>query len=205
MPRANQDVPIRIETERLYLRCYQPGDGPMYFAVSQNNREHLMRYESDNVVMEVSSPEDAENIVRDLATEWEKGNSFFLGVFDKVSDEFVAQIYIGSVDWDLPEFQLGYFVDKDHEGQGYVTEAVRATLGVIFDYLKAHRVRLECDDTNLRSKRVAERSGMVLEGHFRETKRDLEGRYSGTLHYGLLQSEFEMLKIDPQMRGNPLV
>jgi aminoglycoside 6'-N-acetyltransferase len=100
-------------------------------------------------------------------------------------------VYIGSVSWDLPEFEVGYFVDKDHEGQGYVTEAVKAALRFIFEHLQAHRVRLECDDTNARSYRVAERCGFTREGHLREVKKHADGTFSGTLCYGLLRSEFE--------------
>jgi RimJ/RimL family protein N-acetyltransferase len=191
--KSSLDIPIRMETERLVLRCYQPGDGQWYFAMSQKNRSHLLRYESDNVAMEIKSEDHAEVVVRDLAAEWEARNSFFLGVFDKSSGEFVAQIYVGPVNWELPEFQIGYFVDKDHEGRGYVTEAVKATLRFAFQHLKAYRVRLECDDTNVRSSRVAERCGMVKEGHFRENKVSPEGGFSGTLHYALLRAEFEAL------------
>ena len=183
------DIPTRIDTERLYLRSYQPGDGPWYFAMSQKNQSHLMRYEADNVVMGIKSDEDAEIVVRDLAAEWVARNSFFLGVFDKRTDEFVAQIYVGPVSWDLPEFQIGYFVDKDFEGQGYVTEAAKAALRFAFEHLRAHRVRLRCDDTNVPSRRVAERCGMVREGHIRENKRNEDGSITGTLLYGLLRGE----------------
>ncbi len=62
--------------------------------------------------------------------------------------------------------------------------------GGSFEHLKAHRVRLERDDSNVRSYRVAERCGMVKEGHIRENKKNPDGTLSGTLHYGLLRSEF---------------
>ena len=52
---------------------------------------------------------------------------------------------------------------------------------------------MECDEANLRSRRVAERCGLVLEGHVRENKRNADGTLSGTLYFGLLKSEFEAL------------
>jgi aminoglycoside 6'-N-acetyltransferase len=116
-----------------------------------------------------------------------------MGAFKRETEEFVAQVYVGPVDWDVPEFTIGFFADNDHEGKGYVTEASRAAIGFIFEHLGAHRVRLECDDTNQRSVRVAERCGMVREGHIRENKRHTDGTLSGTLHYGLLKREFEAL------------
>lgn len=187
------DIPARFETKRTYLRSYEAGDGPWFYLMSQRNRTHLARYEADNVVMSIESEENAEVVVRELAAEWEARNFFFMGAFDRETDEFVAQIYVGPVNWDLPEFEIGFFVDRDHEGQGYVTEAVRATLGFIFEHLGAHRVRLECDDTNERSWRVAERCGLVQEGHIRENKVNADGTLTGTLHYGLLRREFEAL------------
>jgi len=184
------DIPTRIETERLYLRCYQAGDGPWYYAMAQRNKSHLARYESGNPVMTIDAEEDAEIVVRSFAAAWAARDAFFLGAFRRDTNGFVAQIYIGAVNWDLPEFELGYFADVEHEGQGYVTEAARAALSFAFEYLGAHRVRLRCDDTNVRSFRVAERCGMVREGHIREDKRNSDGSISGTLHYGMLRNEF---------------
>jgi ribosomal-protein-alanine N-acetyltransferase len=185
------EIPERIEAGRIILRPYQAGDGPWFYAMSQRNRAHLARYEAENVVMSIQSEQDAEVLVRELAAAWEARDYFFMGAFVKGTGEFVAQVYIGPVHWDVPEFEIGFFVDVDHEGQGYVTEAVRAAMGFIFEHLQAHRVRLECDDTNVRSRRVAERCGMVLEGHIRENKRNADGTLSGTLHFRLLRREFE--------------
>ena len=185
-----QEIPTRIEAKRIYLRSYQAGDGPWYYAMSQRNRAHLARYEAGNAAMSIENEHDAEEVIRDFAAGWQARNYFFMGAFDRQNDEFVAQVYVGPVNRDVPEFAVGYFVDQAYEGQGYITEAVNAALGFIFDDLKAHRVRLECDDSNERSWRVAERCGMVREGHIRENKRNPDGTLSGTLYYGLLKSEY---------------
>jgi ribosomal-protein-alanine N-acetyltransferase len=189
MSKTEADIPTRIEAERLYLRRYERGDGPWYYAMGLRNRDHLARYETDNPARSLHSEQEAEMLMHDLATDWDGRLAFFLGAFDRASDEFVAQIYIGPMNWALPEFAVGYFVDRGHEGQGFVAEAVRASLGFIFQYLGAHRVCAECDDTNLRSARVLERCGFVREGHFRENKRHPDGTISGTLHFGLLRSD----------------
>jgi len=39
------DIPNSIETNRLILRRYEPGDGSMYFTVGQKNRQHLQQFE----------------------------------------------------------------------------------------------------------------------------------------------------------------
>jgi aminoglycoside 6'-N-acetyltransferase len=194
MQKNHPDIPTSFESRRLHLRSYRPGDGPCYYAVGLRNREHLLRYESDNVVMQLTSEQDAENTVGELAELWEKRKSFFIGGFDVLDNKFVLQVYVGPVNRDLPEYQIGFFVDKEYEGKGYVAEAVRATLEFIFHHLGAHRISAECDDTNVRSVRVLERCGMSREGLMRENKRNADGTLSGTLHYGLLKQEFDDLQ-----------
>jgi len=190
MPPASPDIHARLETERLYLRCYAEGDGAWYYPMSLRNRTHLSRYEPENPVTAIKSEREAEVVVRSFALQWAEGRNFFLGAFDRMTDQFVAQVHVGLVSSELPEFQIGYFVDAEHEGRGYVTEAVRAVLLFAFQDLRAFRVRLECDDTNVRSMRVAERCRMVREAHLRQNKKNRDGTFSGTMIYGLLRSEF---------------
>jgi ribosomal-protein-alanine N-acetyltransferase len=187
------DIPTCIETERLYLRPYRAGDGAWYYGISLRNRAHLARYEAGNPALALSDPQSAEVLMREFAAHWVARSCFFMGVFDRASDEFVAQIYVGPIDWGLPEFEIGYFADVDHQGQGYVTEAVGGTLRFVFQHLGARRICLRCDDTNLRSALVAERSGLAREGHVRENKAHPDGSITGTLYYGMLRSEFGAL------------
>ena len=193
MNKLNSTVPAVFESERLILRSYRAGDGPVYYAAGLRNRDHLNRFESDNVVMQLKDEEDAETVVRELAELWNDGKSFFIGCFEKTSQDFVAQVYVGVVNQELPGFQIGFFVDKEYEGQGYVTEAVMATLKFVFHHLHAHKVSAECDEANVRSIRVLERCGFTREGLLRENKCRVDGTISGTLHYGILQKEYEQL------------
>ncbi len=190
------EFPTPFESERLALRSYRPGDGKWYYAMSLKNREHLSRFEADNVTTNIASEEAAEQLVVELEAAWKAGSSFFIGAFDKKTGEFVAQIYVGPVDWSLPEFQIGYFADIDHEGQGFVTEGVKAVLTILFEKMNAHRVHLGCNETNVRSIRVAERCGMTREGYLRENTPNPDGTYSGSFIYGLLQSEYRAINAE---------
>lgn len=180
----------RIETERLYLRSYRPGDGAWYCAMSLRNRGHLARFEAGNAAMSIETEADAERVIAEFLAGWTTGRAFFLGAFTRDPDNFAAQLYVGAANSHLPEFEVGFFADVEHEGHGYVSEAVTGVLRFLFDGLNAHRVRLECDDTNERSARVAERCGFVREGHIRENHLWPDGSVTGTLHYGLLRREY---------------
>ena len=186
----NSTLPSVIETSRLTLRSYREGDGQWYFEMSKRNRAHLQRYEPDNPAMDIKTEEDAKKTIAYFVNAWKKRTQYFIGVFLKESEQFVAQIYIGSVNQNVPEFGIGYIADVDHEGKGYVTEAVNAVVKSLFEILNAHRIRIETDDTNIRSIRVAERCGFAKEGHIRENKKNSDGTYSGTIFLGLLRNEF---------------
>jgi RimJ/RimL family protein N-acetyltransferase len=160
--------------------------------MSQRNHAHLERYESGNPAMAIKTEEDATKVITDLVNEWKKGSHYFMGVFLKDPEQFVAQLYFGLVNRNVPEFGIGYFADVEHEGNGYVTEAVNAVVKLLFETLNAHRLRIETDDTNVRSIKVAERCRFSKEGHIRENKKNPDGTYSGTLYYGLLRSEFNI-------------
>jgi aminoglycoside 6'-N-acetyltransferase len=191
MPQNKPAIPTRLEVKRVYLRHYQPGDGALLFAVSQRNRDHLARYESGNALLSIQDSEGAESLAWELEQAWLEGSHYFWGVFLKESDEFVGQLYLGPTDLDLPEYVMGFIADVNHQGRGYITEASSAVLGFAFESLGAHRVVLFCNDTNLRSWKVAERCGMVREGHQRENKQNPDGSLSGTYLYGILREEYQ--------------
>jgi RimJ/RimL family protein N-acetyltransferase len=184
------DISLPIETTRLTIRPYRLNDAVWYYEMSLRNKEHLSKYEANNPVMSIMTESDAKNTIEDFISLWDAQKYRFMGVFLKDSNEYVAQIYLGKLNGNLPEFGIGYISDVNHEGNGYVTEAVNAIVKELFEKAGAHRIQIETDDTNLRSIAVAERCGFVKEGHLRKNKINLDGTYSGTLFFGFLRDEY---------------
>jgi RimJ/RimL family protein N-acetyltransferase len=184
------DISIPIETTRLLIRPYRAEDAIWYYKMSLKNKEHLARYESENPIMSFMTESDAEKTINDFISIWDGQKYRFLGVFLRDTNDFVAQIFLGKLDDQLPEFGIGYIADVEQVGNGYVTEAVSAIVKELFENVKAHRIQIETDDTNGRSIGVAERCGFRKEGHLRENKKHPDGTISGTLFFGLLGSEY---------------
>jgi RimJ/RimL family protein N-acetyltransferase len=191
MSKSPFGMPERMETERLSLRPYRAGDGPMYYAASVRNRDHLAEFESGNVLMHLKDEEHAEAVIMGLAADWSARTRFFIGIFEKATGEWAGQVYVEPTNWQLPEFAIGYVADVNHEGKGYISEAVMAVLGTLFRDLGAHRVRSDCSENNTRSWRLLERCGFKREGHLRENKRNPDGSFHGDFLYGLLRREHE--------------
>jgi len=184
------DIPERIETERLYLRAYKAGDGPMYYAAGMRNRAHLAQFEAGNILLHLKNEDHAEAVVRELAADWIARTYFFIGIFEKESSEWAGQVFVAATDWELPEFTIGYVADVHFEGKGVVSEAVHGVLEMLFRDLGAHRVKSDCHEYNTRSWRLLERCGFKREGHLRENKRNADGSFHGDFLYGLLQQEY---------------
>lgn len=191
MHRMLLDIPDQFPTERLLVRRYHAGDGLMYWEMAQRNRDHLFPFEAHNAARSLRSQQDAENLVRDFAAQYALRQQFFLGAFDRQGEAFVAQIYIGATNWEIPEFSLGYFVDVDHEGKGYVTEAALGALDFIFEHFVAERVILHCSDANPRSANVARRCGFIQEAHLRQSTIMADSQRCGQYFFGLLREEYE--------------
>lgn len=184
------DFPERLETERLYLRSYKAGDGHMYYAASIRNRNHLAEFESGNILMNLKTKEHAEAIVRELAADWIARKHFFIGIFEKATNEWIGQVYIGPTNWDLPEFTIGYVADLNHEGKGYLSEAVKRVLEMLFEDVSAHRVKSDCNENNIRSIKLLERCGFRREGHLIENRKNADGTFHGDYLYGMLRREY---------------
>lgn len=185
------DIPKRLETQRLSLRAYGAGDGSWYFAMIERNRAHLANVIPD-FILAMASVDDAEVLMRHWAADWAARARFCIGAWERASGEFAAEIYIQPMDWSVPVLELGYFADVDHQGRGFVTEAVAACLKMVFKTMHAHKVVLTCDDANPKSHGVAERCGFVREGHLRQQKKRPDGSLSGTVFYGMLSSDYEV-------------
>ena len=86
--------------------------------------------------------------------------------------------------------EMGFWVAKDHWGQGYCTEAARAVLRYAFVDRGIHKVTAAHLAPNLASGRVMQKIGMTQEGVQKEhvLKND---RYEDLVLYGILRAEWE--------------
>lgn len=184
------EIPLELETERLLIRKFTKGDGKDVYALfERNNNRELLREHVDEA-KNLKTEEDAEIDIRQHAAEWESRERFVMGVWSKSSREYVGQIWIEPKRWEVPSFELGYYLDQGLSGMGLATEAAARSLEFLFGELKAHKVIIVTRDTNERSYKLAERLGFVKEGHSRECGMQ-DGKRWGLLYYGMLSSEFK--------------
>ncbi|MHA2501227.1 MAG: GNAT family N-acetyltransferase, partial [Candidatus Hodarchaeales archaeon] len=133
------DLPTRLETSRLIIRKYEKHDGvALYRLLEKNdNREYLKDHVTE--ASTITTEEEAEIRVRELNADWVARNRFVMGIWLKKPDVYVGQIWIEPKKWEVPSFELGWFLEKSHQGQGIATEAAEAAIHFLFNHLKAHK------------------------------------------------------------------
>lgn len=62
---------------------------------------------------------------------------------------------------DADTLDVGYWISHDSTGHGYVTAAAAGLTRVAFEHYRCRRVRITCDEANVRSAAVAERVGFT--------------------------------------------
>ncbi len=183
------DIPTRLDTERLVVRKYEEGDGrELYLLLERNGNRELLK-ENVEEVSSIKTEEETEIRVRKHSAEWFARDRFVMGIWLKSEDKYVGEIWIEPKKWEVPSFEIGWFLDQGYQRRGIATEAVQRSLKFLFNDLNAHKVIVITRDTNPRSCMLAERLGFRREGHLRESGIENGKRY-GLFYYGMLRTEF---------------
>jgi len=181
------DLPDAIETERLVLRSPRPGDGPAMNAAILDTWDALHRWMP--WARERPAVEETETIARQLHASFLTRADLPMVMFLQDRKTVVGSTGLHRMDWSVPRFEIGYWIRRTHEGQGYVSEAVNALARFAFRTLEAERVEIHCSHRNARSQRVAERCGFTLEGRLRNHGRETTGELRDMMVYALIPGD----------------
>jgi RimJ/RimL family protein N-acetyltransferase len=189
----------RIETERLVIRCYEPGDALMLQHAINASLEHLRPW----MPWAREEPKGLESkvaLIRLFRGQFDLGQDYVFGIFLKGASGVpgAASMTRASEPTELigstglhtrlgkDAREIGYWINARHIGQGYATEAVSALMKVGFEIEGLNRIEIHCAPANLRSQRVPEKLGYRLEATLKKeaaqevmiwtmTRKDYEG------------------------------
>ncbi|NMH73948.1 GNAT family N-acetyltransferase [Bacillus sp. RO2] len=182
-----KDFPYEFTTERLLVRMPLPGDGSAVHDAIIHSLPELKPWmifaQHDQKV------EDVEANIRESHAQFLQRKDLRLMVFLKETGEFVASSGLHRIDWSIPKFEIGYWIDSRHSGKGYITEAVEGISQFAFEQLGANRVEIRCDSNNVKSRAVAERAGYTLEGILKSSERDVNGELRDTCVFAKVKSQ----------------
>ena len=153
--------PVTLETDRLMLRPFAPGDVDAVYDACQD--EDIQFYTPVPVPYR---REEAERRVRvDWPRGWDTDDDYNLGGFCKDGGTFVGLYCLTRVSRGV--YELGFWAVNEQRGHGYSVEAARALCEWGWATLDVHRIEWWAMVGNTGSRAVAEKLGFTVEGTLR--------------------------------------
>jgi RimJ/RimL family protein N-acetyltransferase len=104
-----------------------------------------------------------------------RGDAFFFAVCELGDDRFIGTTWLKEVNWMDGNAELAIYMDRDHIGAGWGTDALRTLLAFGLDSLGLERIWLTVDADNGRAIRSYEKVGFRQEGVMRRGRRGPAG------------------------------
>jgi len=160
---------VRLDTERLVIRSFVPDDADALHERVFSLPE-AMRFIPKGTVTDVERTR--RSVRRYIEHETTHGFSLW-AVLDRTTGEFIGSCGLVLVEGTGPEVELAYHFAPDRWGQGYATEAARASLAYGFGEAGLERIIAISAPEHHASRRVMEKCGMTLVGPCRYYDMDL--------------------------------
>lgn len=185
------DLPDELRGKRVLLRPYRVEDAKAFLAAIDESREHLRPWLA--WIDSHATIDDTRDYCARCAASWILRTDLTLGVFTAAGNRFLGGTGLHNPNWQLRSFEIGYWLRESAIGHGYMTETVSLLARFALDDLHANRVELSCDVANDASRRVAERSGFLLEGRFRNVLPAPDGAPRDSFVYSLTPADRERI------------
>ncbi|MBO5997536.1 MAG: GNAT family N-acetyltransferase [Alphaproteobacteria bacterium] len=180
----------KIETERLILKPYDRTFecAIMLYNAIKNNWDFLTRFLYK--MLNTKSPEDEYAWLVSMSEKWKNMDGPCYSIWTK-DGKFVGSCDLHSMDYERQTADVGYWLQQEYAGKGYMTEALKA-LEDNFFARGFNRLTIVMDTENTPSEKVAIRCGYTKEGvmrqwHYNPTLKSFRDMYL----YSKLKSEWE--------------
>lgn len=155
-------MPEIIENDTIWLssRNNHKYDEDMWFEIDKN-RDFLRTYMP--WVDKTNSLQDCNSATDMFTDKWQKGTDFAYSIVLKSIGKAIGSIDVHNVDRENHSAEIGYWLAKEYNGLGYMTQAVKLIETEAF-LQGLHRLVITTQQENTRSSNVAKRSGYIFEG-----------------------------------------
>ena len=174
--KAPRPIFEELRSGRLLLRSYRLEDAPALYEAIAESRDHLRPWES--FANAFQTVEETQNWILRQREHWEVYDWFYIGMWHQLRERYLGGLWLGPLGlngWQIPAFELAYWLRVSALGQGYATEGVRLLMDYAVEVLGTQRLELSIDARNERSLALARRLGFKEEGRLRHLALEREG------------------------------
>ena len=187
------ELPDELIGDRVLVRSYKAGDGQAVWDAVEESREHILPWLPWGDTHR--SLDDSEAFVRRNQARWLTREHLAMGIWQRNNGAFLGGSGLHRIEWDVPSFEIGYWLRRTAVGHGYMTEAVRLLSRLAFDTLNAKRVFIRCAAGNRKSAAIPPRLGFILEGTHRNAKRNASGELCDMLMFAMTPDDYDRSSI----------
>jgi ribosomal-protein-alanine N-acetyltransferase len=167
---------ILLKGKEIYLRLLEENDAEALLQLEVKNREFFQKYaplRADHFY----TLEFQRHIIRDHLENYKLGNRYAFGIYLTSTNQLIGNIVLRHISPEPSSSgMIGYTLDQEHNGKGYMSEAIRLTVEFAFNELKLHRIEAGVMPHNLASMRILEKNGFHKEGLARKNVK-INGRW----------------------------
>ena len=177
---------------RVTLRAPQPKDYDEWRRVRRESRDFLKPFEPRWSESDLSRRVFLARLRRGQE-EARAGTdyTFFVFLRQKSGEVLVGGLTLSNIRRRAAQFvSLGYWMGRDHAGQGLMTEAVGLVIPFAFETLGLHRIHAAFLPGNIASRRVLEKNGFKEEG-YAENYLQIDGRWCDHVLFGLTRERYD--------------
>ncbi|MDK0876555.1 GNAT family N-acetyltransferase [Clostridium perfringens] len=150
-------VQFQLNTERLTLRNLTPENTEEMLDYYIRNEEHLRQYEPTRD-SGFYTYEGQKEILTESFRQFIDGTSIDLGIFK--DEKLIGKIKLSNIVYGiLRNAFVGYSIDKEHQGKGYMKEALNTVCSYAFEEMGLHRLEASTLMDNSRSQGVLKACG----------------------------------------------
>jgi RimJ/RimL family protein N-acetyltransferase len=164
-PVEHPPPPYRIRTERLTLRCWEPGDAPLLKDAVDTSLDHLRPW-MPWAAEEPKPVEEKADLLRTFRGRFDLDEDFVYGIFAPDEQEVIGgsglHTRVGP-----RALEIGYWIRASRTGNGYAREATAALAKAAFRVCAVDRVEIRIDPANDASLRVPRALGFAEEATLR--------------------------------------
>ena len=155
---------VLLESGRVYLCPPTADDWKEWLEVRQKNQEYLAVYEP-SWSARYAEQDYYLNRLEKQKIEWEAGRGAYFLIHHAKNHNIIGGVNLNNISMGAARYaSLGYWLDHDYEGQGYMRESIASVIDYAFNTLELRRLNAACLIENNRSARLLQSLGFAEEG-----------------------------------------
>lgn len=172
--------------KEIEIRPVEMEDGTDLCNVIEKNRERLIMY-FPKTSRSIKDVDTTKKFINQKIKQASQKEQFCFLIVLKSNAEIIGMVMIKNIDWTIPKCELAYFIDKDFEGMGITSNAVKWVVEFCFEQLEMEKLYIKFNPENTGSKKVAIKNGFEKEGFLKREFRTGYGQLTDVERYGLLR------------------